>query len=187
MHLNDQQLIELDETDHAHISECDSCRIKANNLINLRQQLSELPEQEKIPSSWSEVQNIHSKRQQAKQLQQNRKLLNKWRLGSFALAASLLMVLIWPGSEPTIEQINKTQLATLIEQNNLLQLKLGQELNSTASVNLKLIMLDISDIDQAIQRAYLLKMDDTEKLKLWKTRRELIEQLLADKQQPLRI
>jgi hypothetical protein len=188
MHLTDEQLTELDEVGHAHINQCDVCRMKANNLVKLRQSLNQLPEIAEMPGSWKNIQKIHAERQQVHELTKTRRQLNHWRLGSFALAASLTAVIIWPNSSPnlTTKQNSGWQLATLIEQNNYLQQQLENNVdtNKLAQVSFKLIERDIRSIDQEIQRSYLQGGSDEEKAKLWSKRQELMKKLISDKKQP---
>ena len=188
MHLSDEKLTELDDAGRAHISQCDVCRDKANNLVKLRQSLNQLPLLAEMPGSWKDIQKIHSERKQANQLQQTRQQLNRWRIGSFALAASLTAVVLWPNAQSnlTIEQNTNWQLATLIEQNNYLQQQLANNSNENnlTNVTFKLIERDIQAIDQAIQRAYLQNASDEEKTQLWKKRQKLMKQMLSDTKQP---
>lgn len=188
MHLRDEQLTELDDAGHAHISECKSCRERANNLVKIRQSLTELPQLSAMPGNWKDIQKIHSERQQAQELKKTRQQLNQWRIGSFALAASLTAVVLWPGAQSDMpaEKVTNWQLATLIEQNNYLQQQLSGSPDSARQTNVrfKLVERDIQAIDQAIQRAYLQNASDEEKTELWKERQKLMKQLLSKDTQP---
>lgn len=184
MHLNDEQLLELDEVGHKHVDQCAICQQKVQNLISIRQQLVALPQSSNMPDRWSDIQKDYADIQQSKQLERTRGQLKRWQLGSFALAASLSAVLLWPGtpSLPPFEQSANSQLTALIEQNNFLQhqLDLKSQNNYLTNVSYKRMQIDINNIDLAIQRAYLKDANIDEKSKLWKTRKQLIRQILSE-------
>jgi len=193
MHLNDQQLLELSQENNQHITECEACRAKAENLVQLRNQLSDLPQVEVMPDCWSEIQKAHNNNQQEKKLSQTRKQLGQWRLASFALAASLAVFVFWSNieSSPSTNSLMTESLVALIEENNELQRLLSNKTknNYQTHVQYKLQKTDFNLIDQAIQRAYLQGASDLEKYNLWKARKNLMNKLLVEtkKTQTIRI
>jgi hypothetical protein len=180
MHLSDEQLLELDKSGHLHIDQCESCYQRVNNLNKIRLTFQTMPQNSLLSGSWQKIQN---ERQQSIELKKTRKELSSWKISSFALAASLTVVMLWPISQspPTTQSITNQELDLLIEQNRELQQQLDSttQLNYLTKVNYQLIHMDIQSIDQAIQRAYLQKASDELKSELWEKRKQLVNQLLS--------
>ena len=183
MHLTDEQLLELDQSGHRHISRCESCRQQASNLNEMRQAFQSMPDISLPSGSWQEIQKIQNERQQFSDLKRTRQQLTRWKVGSLALAASLTAIMLWPVSHaPSItSSISNQQLSALIEQNRYLQqqLDLTLETNNQTSVSYQMLQMDIQSIDQSIQRAYLQGDSDEQKTALWKIRKQLVDQLLS--------
>lgn len=193
MHLSDQQLLEVDESGLLHIGQCSECCLRANNLRKMRLNLQAMPALTSSSKGWNDVQKFHKERQQSIEINQVRLQLKRWKVGSLALAASLLAMIIWPNIHlpPTELPIKNQHLSLLIQQNQKLQQQLdssSQVIYST-SVSYQVLQMDLQSIDQAIQRAYLEGANDDSKSKLWIKRKQLMNQLLSGtkKIQPLRI
>jgi len=179
MHLSDQQLLEVDEVDQVHLEQCKSCRRRANHLIKMRQYLKAVPLKDFATDGWQEIQTIHNQREQLVALRQARKQVNRWKTGSLALAASLIAVVFWQSTQRPIISLGDQELAKLIEQNNALQQRLDTTtpLYEQSNVKLQMLQLDIQNLDQQIQRAYLQGDSNQSKAELWEKRKKLVKQL----------
>lgn len=184
MHLNDEQLLELDQSGHLHIDQCESCRQRASNLNEMRQVFQSMPDISLPSGGWQEIQKIQNERQQFSDLKRTRQQLTRWKIGSLALAASLTAIMLWPVSHtpPLTSPLSNQQLNALIEQNRYLQqqLDLTLETNNQTNVSYQMLKMDIQSIDQSIQRAYLQGDSDEQKSSLWEIRKQLVDQLLSN-------
>ncbi|TQV86550.1 DUF3379 domain-containing protein [Aliikangiella coralliicola] len=193
MHLSDEQLIELDSNARSHIADCHQCQQKIANLENLRQRLRALPEVPAPENGWLRVSQAY---QFQVEQQQARKQVSFWRFSSFALVASLSLVLffLWPSEKAgqLDQSMSENQLAhsqklkSLIEQNDLLQQQLNRQLmlNHLDEANFKRLQVELSVVDKALQQAYIQRLGSDEKVQLWQQRQRLIEQLLESAKRP---
>jgi|GEM_PF-1411974 len=184
MHLSDEQLLELDESGKIHLMSCEQCRERAAEVLHIRAQLGQLNTVPAPQQSWLAIKADYQSQQRQQQQQQADKKLAFWRISSFALAASLAAVLIWqwpqllerkgqPGSEAI-------QMASLIDQNRLLQQQLNQQLVTrtlTSSAN-KQLQIALAAIDRALQQAYLQNASEEDKAALWLQRQKIIQESL---------
>ncbi len=187
MHLTDDQLLEHDEFAETHLLSCEICKQRANQLLNIRLKLSDLPIIAQSQNNWQSIQKLHFERQLQSDLKQSQQKIKFWRLGSLALAASLAIVVLWPNLQSSNQaDFNQSnQLAVLIEQNNLLQQQLLQKQNTNHLVNFNdgYLEFELSQLDQRIQKAYLEQSNDAHKKALWSERQELIKKSLSDHKQ----
>lgn len=193
MHLTDEQLLELDQSGHLHIEQCESCRQRASNLNDMRRAFQTMPDITLPPGGWQKIQKIQVERQQFTDLKRTRQQLTRWKIGSLALAASFLAVMFWPlAQSPSISHpVTNQQVSLLIQQNKRLQLLLddASQKDSQTKVSYQLLQLDLQSVDQTIQRAYLQGANNDVKSELWEKRKQLVNQLLSrtGRIQPLRI
>ena len=183
MHLNDEALLELNEAARLHLSQCDECQARANNLTLARKEFEQLPILPLASSNWDEIQKQYQKNVQSTQLIRTTQQLRYWKFGSFALAASLAAVLIWlPVQTYQIKtNSNKQHLAELIEQNSRLQQQLVTlDYNSMPVTKVSLLNADIQNLDQAIQQAYIQGANEQEKSNLWNARQKLMKRFIAE-------
>jgi hypothetical protein len=55
MHLNDNQLLERDVSSELHLSQCESCQLRAANVIKIRDKLNQLPSECLANDSWEKL------------------------------------------------------------------------------------------------------------------------------------
>ncbi len=183
MHLSDEQLLEPNESGQLHIDQCEVCLHKMNNLNKMRQHFHSLSENSIATENWREIQKIQKERQQSLELKHTQKQLNRWKISSLALAASITAIMLWPvfQTTPKTPSVASQQLNQLIEQNRYLQQQLDDtsQYDYQTKVSYQLIQMDIQSVDQAIQRAYLQGADNELKSELWEKRKQLVNQLLS--------
>ncbi|NQZ82799.1 MAG: hypothetical protein HRT52_17460 [Colwellia sp.] len=191
MHLNDQQLIELDECNLSHIASCATCRQRAEVLKQLRIDLQEVVILEPLISlddGWQALkleQQIHIKNVS---FNLDKRRAQRWWLSGISFAASiLLMVIVFDSpysSAPNVD--HNAQLIALIEQNKLLQQQLVamQENNQKAAADYGQLRYQLTMLDQKIQQAYIDVTPAEQKLALWLERQKAIEHWLTKKPIP---
>lgn len=193
MHLNDQQLIELDEGNLNHITSCSVCRQRLEVLKQLRAGLQDID----IPESFIPLNDGWQALKLAQQAQQqqpnvsynlNSKRGQRWWISSLSLAASIVLIaIIFHDKYIVAPQINHDiQLAALIEQNNLLQKKLAamQENNNKTIEGYGQLRYLLTSLDQQIQQAYIDTKPAEQKLLLWLERQKTIERWFEKKEAP---
>ena len=185
MHLNDDQLLDLNDEHKNHVNNCELCANRLENLKAVQDQLNSLPQLSIPNKSWQNLQLKHQVSQKNIQLVQHKKRMQRWKLSSLALAASILLVLLVPQLDDSNIPKNdlNQQVAELIEQNNWLQQELYKtnlELESQ-QVDLSLVSAQLSILDTSIQQAYMEQLPATEVSKLWQKRLEIIKNKIAEK------
>jgi len=187
MHLNDEQLLDLNDKHKNHVNNCELCANRLENLKAVQGQLNSLPQLSMPNKSWQNLQLKHQVSQKNIQLAQHKKRMQRWKLSSLALAASISLVLLVPQVHDFNSPKNdlNQQIAELIEQNNWLQQELYKtnlELESK-QVGLSLVSAQLSILDTSIQQAYMEQLPATEVSKLWQKRLEIIKNKIVEKQQ----
>lgn len=187
MHLNDDQLLDLNDEHKNHVNNCELCANRLENLKAVQDQLNILPQLSIPNKSWQNLQLKHQVSQKNIQLVQHKKRMQRWKLSSLALAASILLVLLVPQLDDSNIPKNdlNQQVAELIEQNNWLQQELYKtnlELESQ-QVDLSLVSSQLSILDTSIQQAYMEQLPATEVSKLWQKRLKVIKNKIVEKQQ----
>lgn len=181
MHLSDQELLELDASAKLHLNGCEHCQQKAENLRKMRIKFSQLPANSMMKSNWQQTKQAYLFELKVKESEKAKQNLIFWRSSSFALAASLLLVVLWQfglGTNPAPVH-STTQLETLIAHNQMLQKEFAQiEQASFNDVNFIELQHELSLVDFALQQAYEQKAEDEEKAKLWQKRHKLMKQML---------
>ncbi|NQZ83667.1 MAG: hypothetical protein HRT52_21925 [Colwellia sp.] len=196
MHLTDEKLLELNESGKEHLLQCTKCKQRAKVLIGIRQQLdqqicqsSTLPD---FKASWHIVKQVHEEvHQQSESLQKVKttKAQHKitfWQVSTMMLAASLLIVAIFPHMKvnPEIELpvANKIVLVKWIEENVQLQQLFEQQYNNNllTRVSINQLQFKLASIDDLLQQAYFKNASDEEKLTLWQQRKKIIKNSLLN-------
>lgn len=188
MHLSDEQLLELNESDHSHLELCKSCRQRVHNLDSLRQRLCSMPEISLPKKNWQKIQRIQTQRIQTYHIKQTLRQVIRWKMVSGALVASIACLLFWFHFQSSIAIDNAVnlQIVSLIEENKNLQQLLDRRtiLVNQKNVEHQIIQLELKSIDHAIQRAYLQDANKQLKTQLWKTRKQMVQQLLSITKKP---
>jgi hypothetical protein len=191
VHLDDQQLIELDESSLIHITSCAVCRQRLAVLKQLRANLQEVAIPEPIISlddGWQAVKLAQQTHQKNVSYNQNNNNEQHWWNNPLPLAASILLLAFILGDKyfiaPDIE--DDIQLTALIEQNDILQKQLaamqeGKNKNMNGGGQLR---YQLTAIDQKIQRAYIETTSAEQKLLLWLERQKTIERWIEKQNAP---
>lgn len=181
MHLTDPELLEPNESQTVHLVGCDECQLRSRNLLLFREQLGVVPLLENKKDSWDNILSGYVNNEQTVQIRQVKSQLRYWKYAGLSLAASLFFVLlILPMKESELSRLKiENQLAEIIEENNYLQQQLIR-LNWTKKTSLRhvLLKLDIENLDQHIQTAYIDNINNVKKTGLWEERRLLMVKLL---------
>ena len=185
MHLSDEQLLEIDAVGELHLSQCKDCQQRADNLLSVRNKLNELPLKILPSDNWEKIRYTYQMRNDEVKHKQNEKRITRWKISAFALAASLILAVIFPRTLIMDREAENTdqQLTLLIEQNNLLQqqlINLRPEIVSESD-SFNFLRSQFSVLDRSIQRAHIQKKSKKEKLELWQKRQELLKQWLTTK------
>lgn len=184
MHLSDEQILETDAIGELHLSQCNDCKMRAVNLLNLRKKLNQLPSARLEKNNWEKISYTYQLRSHDIKKRQTKKRMRFWKLSSATLAASLILVAVFPKVFfPNKDLENQQQLMMIIEQNNLLQqqlIVLRPEI-AIGPVNLTLFRSELSVLDQSILRAHMQKMSIKEKTEFWLKRQDLLVKWLTKK------
>jgi len=188
MHLNNEQLLELDDTARLHLACCSDCRNKVKNIANLRVGLTELPILKMPTNNWQQTKQAYLLQLKEQQAEKSNRDMKFWRAGALSMAASLLIVVLWGMPKLSVNShmplTKETQLSQLITHNQLLQQEFSQR--ATASINsVYLVQLneELSQIDKALQQAYAESVSNKEKEQLWQQRHKVIGQMLHASEQ----
>lgn len=191
MHLNDYQLLELDERGKLHLNECLECSKKAENLAKIRQALGNLPIRELPNKDWQTLKQLHlSENNNVKYLFGIKKRKVSWAI-SLGIAASVLLMVYIPSMSIFESQLlsENQELFNLIEESNQLQQSL---FNSTIGEEsdqweISLIQSKINLVDQSLQQAYLHRRSIDEISLLWNKRIVLMKKGLSRTTNSIRI
>lgn len=184
MHLSDEQLLEIDAFSKLHLSQCKDCQLRVDNILKLRSKLNQLPSECLASDSWEKLKYTYQVRTDEIKQVQNKKQIKLWKLSAAALAASLILAVVFPRILVTDRGASSQyqQLTLLVEQNNLLQQQLIK-LNPgivTEPVSSNLIRYQLSVLDQYIQSANIQHRSIKEKSELWRKRQTLLKQWLTN-------
>lgn len=186
MHLNDEQLLELDDDNEYHISQCEECNKRAKNLAKLRKELKNLPLKSLPDKNWQTLKQIYSTRNYKAEPMRGISSGKLWPVIGVSIAASALLMIFTPsidifGSKALSQN---QQIVALIEKNNLLQQQLVDFMSAQdkEKIHGSLIRSQLSLIDQSIQHVHLKEGSSNELLQLWNQRCELMKEELS--QQP---
>lgn len=184
MHLNNEQLLEPGDTDLKHLSQCQQCRSRMENLGLIRTQLQSIPERAVHTDQWQEIKQGYQAGTNLSELASAKRTINFWRVTSGAIAASFALFVIWQSISVTpkqSEQLQNTSFTALIDENSALQRQLNNQLTAKQEINARtaglLVELDIINIK--LQKAYLEKGSKNQKQDLWQQRQVLLKSTLA--------
>lgn len=184
MHLNNDQLLEPDEGDLNHLSKCEVCRSRAENLSLLRSRLQSMPEKVNPVDQWQSIQSSYYTQAGTTELLSARKTATFWKVASAAIAASFAFFMIWQVlyQAPDIEVSSQdVVIAALIQQNNTMQQQLNDVLTVQPTPNIKTrgLLVELEVINTKIQQAYLEKKSEKQKMHLWQQRQILLQTTLS--------
>jgi len=182
MHLSDEELLELrhiqnSDSNMNHLSKCDECHQRLDNLDNFRHELalSNVPTMQ--TGQWFSIRQRFIEQKNTKQNSALKRKFKRLQIGFATLAASLLIVLLIP-TMTSQKQENKLDLKlnTIINENNQLQqlLNLSKNTHQLQAVANKSLEFKLKKIDGEIQLSYLENLTTKEKIKLWEVRRDLL-------------
>ena len=190
MHLNDQQLIELDEKCLNHLASCSQCKQRMEVLTQLRVglQAEDIPKPSvSLDEGWQALK-IAQQAHQKNLKFESKKRSQRWSLSHLPLAASILLVVLFIGDKYISKaNIDHSMLITaLIEQNNLLQKQLttiqkNQHNNIESDGQLR---YSLTVQDRKIQQAYIDSASEEQKLLLWLERQKIIERWFEKQNTP---
>jgi len=209
MHLSDEQLLAPDNSNHFHLSQCNQCNSRYQHLTAIRKQIiqtesnaDDVPEfnQDQVWLRLKAGLEGQDNISQVIHLPQTRKVeatgdktdpsdttfgKTFWRNCTLALAASVfLMVFIGFNKlnySPNGNNAQSELLAQLISENNRLQhqvLTLNSA-NKKTQAQLALVSASVRQHDLSIQQAYLVNKDNSEKIKLWQKRKDILNQVAS--------
>lgn len=185
MHLNDNQLLERDVLSELHLSQCNSCQLRAANVIKIRDKLNQLPSECLASESWEKLKYTYQLRTDEIKQAKHKKQITMWKFSTAALAASFILAFIIPKILVTdgVSTSQYRQLTVLIEQNNQLQQQLIKLRPGivTETTNFDLIRYQLSILDQDIQRANVQQLSIKEKTERWKKKQDFLKQWLINK------
>ena len=194
MHLTDQDLIDTDRLSEnealaKHLSSCDDCQARQANLVDFRKKLAS---DKVLVNSEKQWQSIRQGLIATKNQQQQNELKSKIRrlqYGLFAVAASVIVVLVLPYSGSFFQQDSipppkyaanqqlTLELNKIIDENNHMQ-EIAFDLSNKNYILVaanKNLQLKLNLIDNQIQRAYLEKAPLDSKILMWKERLRILE------------
>lgn len=192
MHLSDEQLLDLRlaETTYdkkSHLGQCLHCQQRLEHLANFRQTLSDIKIPKMETDQWLTLQQEFVTNNSQKQHFQLKSKIRRLQIGLVAIAASLMVVLIYPSInnlEQNLASNNyEMQLSAIINENNQLQtiISNNKKNNAQVAVATKSLEFKLNIIDQQIQRSYLENLPIVEKIRLWELRRDTLNQSLETK------
>jgi hypothetical protein len=189
MHLNNEQLIEPNDADLAHLSQCDDCRLQHENLISIRTRMQTIADEIPAIDQWQAIKHDFETRSSVSQLVSARKSNLLWKTASAALAASFAIFFIWQtySVSPSPSEVSQdNRVIALIKESNSMQQQLKMQLTALNEVNTRAtgLMVELDIINAKLEQAYLEKTDPEQKLKLWQQRQVLLKATLAAIKQP---
>jgi len=185
MHLSNDQLLELTNENKQHLLQCKQCQQKLDHLKTLRFNVRNQMENHQAPDQWQKIKDSFEAQQQEKQLHRFTKKVQFWKIASVAIAASFTLVVIWQtfNHHFLIDQYHEqtAQLNLLIKKNNAMQQIINDKLSKSGITNIRTINLQIEldIIDNALQQAYLQKVDTDKKSTLWRQRELILKETLS--------
>ena len=188
MHLTDTELLNiknenLDIRLNAHLNECLECRNRLENRIGFTAKLKQTYGSVNFDGQWSELANEYIKSQQENKDNQMHRKIRALQIGLFAVAACLCLVLFTPMLFNKTHQLTiESELASTIEENHQLQrsIELVNPYGSHQTVAVQTLKIRLQQIDNEIQLSYIDGLPKSEKLKLWKYRKQLLLQSIAN-------
>ncbi|MDX2464656.1 MAG: hypothetical protein QNK31_09135 [Porticoccus sp.] len=189
MHLNNDQLLEPDEGDLSHLSKCEVCRSRAENLSIFRSRLQSMPEKLTPIDQWQSIQSSYYAQAGITELVSARRTATFWKVASGAIAASFAVFMLWQTFYQAHDADMSSQdvvITALIKENNVMQQQLGDQLTVQRTPNIKTtgLLVELEVINAKLQQAYLEKQSEEQKLHLWQQRQILLQTILSAIKQP---
>ncbi|MEP1446656.1 MAG: hypothetical protein ABJK37_11155 [Paraglaciecola sp.] len=190
-HLTDEQILVLDDINHIHLTSCELCQQRLQNRDQIRKQLAALPLLPAPEIIAHKIETELNARQTSTSLNtasNNRGFM--WRTSLVSMAASIVVVVAiswWRVTAPVNDDVYSA-LVQIIEKNNQVFKQNSHDIGTTEVFMTMQFDDELSDIETAIQRAYLNNSSPEKKLKLWERRHALLKkmkqsQLTATQQQ----
>jgi len=189
MHLSNDELLELDDVGREHLAQCSQCQVRATNLAKIRNQFQNMPNVEPLSAGWQQIRASYQQELQHKALMAERKKVKFWQMVSGGIAASFILMSAWQYVKLPADQITITSqqalIAQVIQENNEIQQQLINKYAFGPSLEYHRvgIQVELEHIDSKIQKAYLEKLSDQEKLRLWRQRHALLKTALENASQ----
>ena len=189
MHLNNDQLLEPDEGDLNHLSKCEVCRSRAENLSLVRSRLQSLPDKTVLVDQWQSIQSSYYAQAGITELVSARRTATFWKIASGAIAASFAVFMLWQVFYQTPDVDVSSQdvvIAALIKENNVMQQQLSDQLTVQRTPNIRTtgLLVELEVINAKLQQAYLEKQSEEQKMHLWQQRQILLQTILSAIKQP---
>ncbi len=205
MHLTDEQLLGwtadghdlMDEANHdelsnlkEHIDHCSDCHQRLAHLQSFRYKLVQDTKSAMPTTQWSSLERTFVAQNTHKQHRFFESKIKRLQIGLVSLAATFLIFLLAPSDADNMATILGQQLDELIKDNSQLQQTINQRSGSVNDqvvvtrtmlmVATKNLQFKLKQIDSEIQLSYLREYPIEEKIKLWKSRRELLLQSVCN-------
>ena len=188
MHLNNDQLLEPSEGDLNHLSKCEKCQSRAENLSLIRSRLQSMSEKVVPVDQWQSIKRSYYVQTGTTELVSARRTATFWKITSGAIAASFAIFLIWQNyhQTPDTDMASQDVFAALIKENNTMQQQLDDQLTVQRAPNIKTmgLLVELEVINAKLQQAYLEKKTEEQKIRLWKQRQILLQTTLSAINQP---
>lgn len=168
----------------AHFSMCEICQRRLINLQQFRKQLAQDTEAYLPNMQWQKIESEIDAISNRTQLLMLNKKVKGLQKALIAMAASVLILLIYPNIINVSTNELDLKLAEVINENNELQTQFSEfrRTNYTQIVAHQTTQFRLQQIDQEIQLAYLNKMSTEQKIQLWDERKKLLIQSFNDVQ-----
>ncbi|MBV1907800.1 MAG: hypothetical protein KUG78_00670 [Kangiellaceae bacterium] len=200
MHLTDEQLFDLNKENssitHQHISKCEFCKQRISNLFSFREKLNEDTHFSINTNHWPSLQAEFVAQHGVKKQTLLKSKIKRLQISLAAIAATLIIFLLVPAISNNQTNLLEQQLSELIDENNQLQQMihntrlLSYEKNVSNEITQILqsnnLNIEIEQLDSQIQLSYLEENTISEKIKLWKQRKNLLLQSINDPSPPPR-
>lgn len=179
-HLTDEQILVLDDINQIHLISCELCQQRLQNRDQIRKQLVSLP---LLPAPEIIAHKIETELN-ARQIftSLNSASNNKgfmWRTSLVSMAASIVVIVgisWWRVTAPVNDDVYSA-LIQIIEKNNQVFKHNSHEIGTTEVFMSMQFDDELSDIETAIQRAYLNNSSPEKKLQLWERRHALLKKM----------
>ena len=189
VHLNNEQLLEPDDASLAHLSQCQQCQSRLENLNLLRGRLNSFADATTYTGDWQRVKQAYLMEENVSSLDTANRTVRFWRFTSGAIAASFALFLIWQSVSvlpESTDQLPDASFVALVDENSALQSQLNLQLSGNQEINSKAasLLIELDMINTKLQKAYLEKGSKIQKQEPWQQRQVLLESTLAAIGQP---
>jgi hypothetical protein len=186
MHLSDNEIfqqMQIKQISDQHLANCEDCQFRLNNRIAFQNKLNQTYQSADFEMHWDRLAGEFEQTQhRLKQLQMESKI-KKLQISLIALAACLCLVVLVPliATSKLVPSV-ESELALLIDENHQLQRSVElatpygalQTVSASKTLAFQTLKMNLQQIDNEIQLSYLDELPNSEKLKLWKARKQLL-------------